>query len=246
MTSPKKDPSRPGAAAPVPHRIERTRNRHSRAVLRDDTIVIRLARGLTTREEQIHIDSLLRRMQRHVLREQKRLLIDPFRPLLIGNSAHTITLANGTQYHFVLIPGRRTRATRTPGEQEGWHLSIGPGTRRRSLHRFLWKLLAHAELQRITHEVHRINTLNFRERITRVRLAYASSQWGSCSSRGAIHLNPVLLFLPQHLLDYVIVHELAHCHIHNHSRRFWNHVATACPQYEAARTELRNVRICRL
>lgn len=66
----------------IRHRIERTRNKHSRAVYKNDTIVIRLARNLTAVEEREHIRSLLRRMTQQVLREREKTTIDPFRRYL--------------------------------------------------------------------------------------------------------------------------------------------------------------------
>jgi len=47
------------------------------------------------------------------------------------------------------------------------------------------------------------------------------SKWGSCSSTGNINLNLSLMLLPDHLIDYIILHELAHLREHNHGAGFW-------------------------
>lgn len=47
------------------------------------------------------------------------------------------------------------------------------------------------------------------------------TRWGSCSSRGSMSLNMKLVLLPEKLMDYVILHELVHTRVPNHSRRFW-------------------------
>ncbi len=58
------------------------------------------------------------------------------------------------------------------------------------------------------------------------------TRWGSCSVRGTISLNACLLFLPPPVVRYLLIHELAHTRHMNHSRRFWQCVASFCPQYQ--------------
>jgi predicted metal-dependent hydrolase len=94
--------------------------------------------------------------------------------------------------------------------------------------------------------VHSLNNNTFQTHITDVRLSYATTQWGSCSPRGHIMLNAALLFVPEHLLHYVIVHELAHRLYPNHSKAYWREVARFYPEYEAARKEMRRFRLLAL
>lgn len=71
-------------------------------------------------------------------------------------------------------------------------------------------------------------------------LSSARMRWGSCSADGSIRLNWRLVHFPPEIIDYVIVHELAHLREFNHSRRFWEIVASLCPEYRQARARLRD------
>jgi len=65
-------------------------------------------------------------------------------------------------------------------------------------------------------------------------------QWGSCSSKNNISLNTYLCMLPKELIDYVIVHELAHIKHKNHSKEFWSLVGKFYPNYKDAKKELKS------
>lgn len=68
--------------------------------------------------------------------------------------------------------------------------------------------------------------------------------WGSCSSRNNISLNINIAFLPTHLQDYILLHELCHIRHKNHSRHFWAQLDHYCGRSaKALAKELRTHRI---
>ena len=67
------------------------------------------------------------------------------------------------------------------------------------------------------------------------------TRWGSCSAKGNLNFNYKLYFLPAELMDYVIIHELAHRRHMNHSAAFWQVVEQYCPEWRTARARLHGV-----
>lgn len=77
-----------------------------------------------------------------------------------------------------------------------------------------------------------LNHLYFQVPVDQVKLKYTSSRWGSCSSKGNLNFSTKLLFAPEEVIDYVIIHELAHRIEMNHSSKFWKLVSDAMPDYK--------------
>lgn len=65
------------------------------------------------------------------------------------------------------------------------------------------------------------------------------TRWGSCSTRGNINLNWRLVMAPISIIDYVIVHELCHMKVMNHSKEFWRQVEFIMPDYKERREWLK-------
>ena len=68
-------------------------------------------------------------------------------------------------------------------------------------------------------------------RFARLQIRRQRTRWGSCSRRGTISLNACLMFQPPEVVDYLLIHELAHTRHMNHSRRFWRLVESHEPRW---------------
>ena len=99
-----------------------------------------------------------------------------------------------------------------------------PALRKRAAKELPAELLALADTHTIT--------------VTRISIRNQRSRWGACSARGSITLNWRLILVPPFVREYVMIHELMHRRELNHSKRFWTHVAAACPRHQEARTWL--------
>lgn len=73
----------------------------------------------------------------------------------------------------------------------------------------------------------------------RIKVVNQRRRWASCSRDGNLRFNWRLSMMPPAILEYVIVHELAHLKAHDHSKRFWSVVQLALPDFKIHRTWLR-------
>jgi predicted metal-dependent hydrolase len=73
----------------------------------------------------------------------------------------------------------------------------------------------------------------------RIRIGAPRTRWGSCSPNGTLSFNWKLVLAPLDVLDYVVVHELCHLRVRDHSRRFWRVVEERRPQWRQQQDWLR-------
>ena len=97
------------------------------------------------------------------------------------------------------------------------------------IERHLWRL-ATGELTRRVLEF----AVAHQAPVRRITVRNQRSRWGSCSRRGTISLNWRLIQAPPFVRDYLILHELSHMKVMNHSVRFWREVQRVCPDYKTA------------
>ena len=77
----------------------------------------------------------------------------------------------------------------------------------------------------------------------RIFIKEQKTRWGSCSSSGNLNFNWKLILIDEELLDYVVVHELAHRKQMNHSQQFWQEVEKILPDYKERRRRLKEFRL---
>ena len=75
--------------------------------------------------------------------------------------------------------------------------------------------------------------------VKNITIKNQKTRWGSCSSKGNLNFNYQLYYMPQELMDYVVVHELAHRKYMNHSKEFWAEVKKYCPEYKERKNVLK-------
>ena len=74
----------------------------------------------------------------------------------------------------------------------------------------------------------------------RINIKNQKTRWGSCSKKGNLNFNYQILFLPEKIQNYIIVHEICHLKEFNHSNSFWHLVGQLVPDYSSIRKELKH------
>lgn len=91
----------------------------------------------------------------------------------------------------------------------------------------------------VTERIHELNNRYFKKEVKNIKMKYATSFWGHCSHHGNIVISLRLMFAPQRVVDYVIIHELAHLVHHDHSPHYWKVVEQVMPDYMNAEKHLK-------
>ena len=107
----------------------------------------------------------------------------------------------------------------------------------------IWRILQKEALEYLPGRVNELSE-RFGFMITGLKIRKMRSRWGSCTPRKSINLNSWLVMLPEHLSDYVILHELVHTRIPDHGIRFWEELDSVTGgQSKMLRRELRSYQI---
>lgn len=77
----------------------------------------------------------------------------------------------------------------------------------------------------------------------RVAIKTHKGRWGSCSRLKNLNFNYKIIFLPEHLVDYIVIHELCHLGELNHSSKFWRLVGQVIPDYQERRRQLKKIAV---
>lgn len=225
----------------IPVTVIRERRANSRVAFGRARVTMRISSLLSRQEQEDQIaafrgwiDRQLRKKPEHFQHFRQR----------VYHHGETFQVGQ-RRYTLALVPeaGRQTITGKLHPASGLIRFQVPAGTPDTRLaphiERLLSRLVGAQHLPEIEARVHELNARHFRQPIGKISLKYNHSNWGSCSSKGNINLSTRLLFAPAEVLDYVIVHELAHRIEMNHSPRFWALVAKAMPGYEAQERWLR-------
>lgn len=211
--------------------IYREHRRSFRASIGKDAFILRMPHWLTQTQEQEGM-RWFRQWAEKKIRDNHSLVTQlKGRPYADGE---VIKVGSRTYTLKISFANRKTHAARL--RNGTIHLDLSTHEQGPALHKATRQLISRVVgkdfLPVITRRVHELNEKHFQKTIKSVRLKYNHSNWGSCSRNGNINLSTRLLFAPDPVIDYVIIHELAHFIEMNHSPHFWQLVADIMPDYQ--------------
>ena len=85
----------------------------------------------------------------------------------------------------------------------------------------------------------RAQQLGVMDKLNQIRFRRTKTKWGHCTSEGNLQFNWQIMGAPPEVIDYLICHEVAHLLEHNHSKHFWSHVRSLCPEFQQHRQWLK-------
>lgn len=215
----------------VPVKIYREQRRGARFSIGKHSAILRLPVNITKESEQGLIEKFQSWLARHVQRNEGVIAHFEAREYQHGD---TLQVGQRTYQLNIQFEARKTHSGKLDNNNT-IHLRLSEFDEGKNLQKnirhLLSRIIAQDFLPEIVHRVNELNARHFQKTVREVRLKHIHSRLGSCSNKGNINLSTRLLFAPQEVVDYIIIHELAHLVEMNHSPSFWKVVEKAMPDY---------------
>jgi len=148
---------------------------------------------------------------------------------------HGKVLLHGREIPVSIVRDKHTLNTALSINRDGLSITLNPVIDNNNAVRLIKRLFKSDIKQYIVNDFSNILTF-YSERygfhFNQVRIKNTRSRWGSCSGKRNINLHWKLVLMPEPVRDYVIVHELCHLKHLDHSRQFWNTLASIVPDYK--------------
>jgi len=207
-----------------------SKKKSSSVSIKDDNVVFRMSSYLNNKQFQEHFSHLLKR----IVKKQE---------IRIDKASHFTFREVLDKGYFKFsneiykIEYKKIRGIKLNDDNI---IYVNPKIDTKLLEKKIIKLLINKYENRIIKYVQEINnsTYNFLN-LGEVCLKYVSSKWGHCTHKNDIMINLKLLNASIDILNYVIIHELAHIKHKNHSVSFWGEVEKFCPNYKKIRKDLK-------
>lgn len=218
-----------GKKIPVKFHLEHRRN--IRASMGKKAIHLRMPIGLSKKEKEKHwkwFEDWAIEQFAQTPELWQRFYQEPYK------TGDTINIYDRTYILEIIHHHRRSHGAKLKGSTI--HLELNPDDDpihlKKVTRQLISRIVGQDCLPEFARRVDDWNDQYFKESINNIRFKYNRSNWGSCSNNRNLNFSTRLLFAPREVIDYVIVHELAHLKELNHSPRFWKIVRDIMPDYK--------------
>lgn len=219
--------------------IVMTRNRNAYARVRNGSVVISLPSRINKDSAYKIANDLYARIKKDILAKPEKYLYPDRNEEISLHDNETINIM-GRSFNIYINQSERRTARGSINDNSIWIKipeSWDSAQKDKAVSRLARKVISNALKTDLEKRVNMFNSMYFSSNLKSIKLTNASTRWGSCTTtrwfkEARISLNFKLLFMPMECLDYVIVHELAHTKMHNHSKSFWKMVGEIIPDYK--------------
>ena len=230
----------------IPVEIHREYRKNVRVSFGKDRLILRSSRLISPHEEAKAIAQLKDAITLQI--EKKPELLSRFSQKTYQNG-DILTVNHKTYFVHIDLEERQSHSGKS-GKNGIIQLRLSQSDteegRQKAIPTLLSRIISQDNHQQFSRRVLELNHQFFKKPIKSINFKYNHSNWGSCSSTGNLNFSSRLLFAPEEVQDYVIIHELAHLIELNHSDRFWKLVSDAMPNYAQKEKWLKvNGHICR-
>lgn len=224
---------------PVPVKIIVESRNSSRVSFGHKEIIVRLPRHISIAEKEKTLRQFLTWAKKKI--EEKNYYQEQQRSVEYYQNKELNIYGKPFQISIVFIESGRNKLNYRGDAILRIDLVISQNEQKKvqEIQRFLLRFTEKYFLSKLQQRTIYWNEIYFKERIEKIDIKHTVSRWGSCSSSRKISFSTKLLLLPASVIDYVIVHELAHLKEMNHSAKFWKHVENAMPDYKIHRDWLK-------
>lgn len=210
-----------------------TKNKHANARLKGDKILISIPSRWPSSEKQKTIIELKQRAVKAI--SSGKWKYENRKKIRFFHGQQLVGM--GKTFNILFHPSKRFNLQQNNGTIDilvPMHLSMDDKTSSN-----IRTKITNALLPILSDRINYFNENHFNANITNIRVKDTITLWGSLAPDQSLSLNFRLLFMPSEILDYVIVHELAHTKYKSHGKRFWQIVENIIPDHKQRRKWLR-------
>lgn len=218
-------------------KLELKKKKNSSAKVYGDTVILRVSNNIPKKKQSEHVHFLLDSITKKLARRTVKPL-----PVMLDISKG-FTLAGKsykTKFEYQLRKSAKLEFEDDNTLKFTLPENIDHERLKEPVKKMLLKALADDNLKFLNDFVNAANKKYFNHPVNTISFKYYKSKWGECTSRKDISINTILLFCPLEILHYIVIHELAHIGMLNHSSKYWQKVESILPNRKDYELWLKN------